>query len=119
MENGIGLFASACVDCDLTYRIAGATTADPCPTCSIAWRFAPGPLQVDRDTGGCGEAAGLEGASRRLAQGPDVIGTEDGASQYSLFEGAAGQWRPVQGGWAMVPEEGEWAGQWVFTLPGD
>lgn len=169
VENGIGLFASACVDsfgffvrpkgtppcsgcecwgcadsqwsgllglsgrgwvqyvkevtsganCDLTYEVTGATTVEPCATCTFAWEFALGDLKVERDTGGCGEAALLEGSLRRFAQGTEVIGQEEDTPQYGLFEGSEGEWEQVEGGWSMVPEEGEHAGRWLFGFPGD
>ena len=169
VENGIGLFASACVDsfgffvrpkgspecsgcecwgcadsqwsgqlglsgrgwvsyekevtsganCELSYEITGATTVEPCATCSFAWAFTLGDLDVERDRGGCGEAALLEGYSLRFAQGTEVTGEVDDTPQYGLFAGADGEWERIEGGWSMVPEEGEFAGRWLFGFPGD
>ena len=169
IENGIGLFASACIDsfgffvrskgspkcsgcecwgcadsqwsgmlglsgrgwvryekevtsganCELSYEISGATTVEPCATCSFAWEFTLGDLEVITDTGGCGEAALLSGYALQFAQGTEVIGEEGDTPQYSLFEGSEGEWEQVEGGWSMVPEDGEFTGRWLFGFAGD
>jgi len=176
VENGIGLFASACVDsfgffvrpkgspecdgcecwgcassswsgmlglsgrgsirfekevtsganCELTYEITGATTVEPCATCSFAWKFTLGDLTVITDTGGCGEAGYLSGYTFRFAHGTEVIVAEDDTPQYSLYlydwgddEGSEEGWERVEGGWSVVPEEGESAGKWLFGFDGE
>jgi len=174
VENGIGLFASACVDsfgffvrpkgtppcdgcecwgcadsqwkgmlglsgsgwvryerevtsganCDLSYAITGATTVEPCARCSFAWEFTLSDLEVQRDReGGCGEAASLEGRAVRFAHG-EIIARESDSPRHSLYsweddEGSSGGWEQIEGGWSMVPEEGEFAGRWLFGFPGD
>ena len=176
VENGIGLFASACVDsfgffvrskgspecsgcecwgcsssnwsgvlgllgngsihfekevtsganCELSYEITGATTVVPCADCSFAWEFTLGDLEVKTDTGGCGDAEFLSGLTLRFAQGTEVIAEEGDTPQYSLYlydwgydEGSEEGWERVDGGWSSVPEEGEFAGKWLFRFPGD
>ncbi|MBT4496189.1 MAG: DUF4249 family protein [Gemmatimonadetes bacterium] len=174
VENGIGLFASACVDsfgffvrqkgsqecsgcecwgcassswsgilglsgrgsigfekevtsgdnCKLSYEITGATTVVPCADCSFAWEFTLGNLMVETDTGGCGDAEFLSGYTFRFAQGTEVISEEDDKPHYSLYmweenEGLEEGWEVVEGGWSFVPEEGEFAGRWLFGFPGD
>jgi len=176
VENGIGLFASACVDsfgffvrqkgspvcsgcecwgcsssnwsgvlglsgngsihfekevtsganCELSYGITGATTVLPCADCSFAWEFTLGDLMVEADTGGCGDAEFLSGYTFRFAQGTEVIAEEDGTPQYGLYlygwgddEGSEKGWERLEGGWSSVPEEGEFAGRWLFGFPGD
>ena len=176
VENGIGLFASACVDsfgffvrskgspecsgcecwgcasskwsgvlglsgrgsvsfvkevtsganCQLTYEITGATTVEPCATCSFAWEFTLGDLEVEMDTGGCGEAESLSGYTFRFAHGTEVVAEEDDAPQHSLYlydwgddEGSEEGWAVVEGGRSAVPQEGDFAGKWLFSFPGD
>jgi hypothetical protein len=172
VENGIGLFASACVDsfgffvrskgsqecsgcecwgcassswsgvlglsgrgsisfekevtsganCGLSYEITRATTVVPCAGCSFAWEFTLGDLKVETDTGGCGDAEFLSGYTFRFAQGTEVIAEEDDTPQYGLYmwkdESEVG-WELLEGGWSSVPEEGEFAGRWIFGFPGD
>ena len=176
VENGIGLFASACVDsfgffvrpkgspecsgcecwgcasskwsgvlglsghgsisfekevtsganCELSYEISGATTVEPCATCSFAWELILGDPTVITDTGGCGEADFLSGYTFRFAHGTEVVAEEDDAPQYSLYlydwgddEGSEEEWERVEGGRSAVPEEGDFAGKWLFSFPGD
>lgn len=38
---------------------------------------------------------------------------------YRLYEGSEEGWEEVEGGWSSVPEEGEFAGKWLFGFDED
>ena len=54
----------------------------------------------------------------RLGQANEVISPEGGTPKYGLYTYEMG-WIRVEGGWSLMPSDGEFAGMWLFGFDED
>ena len=100
-------------NCELSYEITEATAIESCAMCSFAWEFTLDDLTVISDAGGCGEAVEAGGLTVRFGQANEVISPEGGTPKYGLYVYEMG-WIREEGGWSLMPSDGEFEGMWLF-----